>query len=144
MTPTDLPDWAEPLGLRPHPEGGHYVEMYRSTTPIVTERGERPSATTIHFLLMPGEESAWHRVASDEIWLHTRGGRLNLVLGGDGERPGGEETVVLGPDPSAGDVFQGVVPAGHWQRAEPAGDEPVLVSCVVTPGFVFEDFELLG
>jgi predicted cupin superfamily sugar epimerase len=29
-----------------------------------------------------------------------------------------------------------------WQSAEPAGDEPVLVSCVVSPGFDFADFTL--
>jgi predicted cupin superfamily sugar epimerase len=34
------------------------------------------------------------------------------------------------------------VPAGYWQSAEPAGPEPVLVSCVVSPGFDFADFRL--
>ncbi|MCC5582397.1 cupin domain-containing protein, partial [Microtetraspora sp. AC03309] len=30
----------------------------------------------------------------------------------------------------------------HWQRAKPRDDEPVLVSCVVVPGFDFADFAL--
>jgi hypothetical protein len=38
---------------------------------------------------------------------------------------------------------QAVVPPECWQTARPAADEPVLVSCVVTPGFDFADFELL-
>jgi hypothetical protein len=42
----------------------------------------------------------------------------------------------------AGDALQIVVPAGHWQMAEPAGDADVLAGCVVAPGFDFADFEL--
>ena len=33
--------------------------------------------------------------------------------------------------------------AGVWQRTIPTGNE-ALVSCLVSPGFAFEDFELLG
>ncbi|MCB0954327.1 MAG: cupin domain-containing protein, partial [Microthrixaceae bacterium] len=36
---------------------------------------------------------------------------------------------------------QVVVPADAWQSAEPMG-EWTLVSCVVTPGFEFDHFEL--
>ena len=36
---------------------------------------------------------------------------------------------------------QVLVPAGHWQRTVVA-DEDALVSCLVSPGFDFEDFEL--
>jgi predicted cupin superfamily sugar epimerase len=35
-----------------------------------------------------------------------------------------------------------VVPAGVWQRTL-RGTEDVLVSCMVSPGFDFEDFEIL-
>ncbi len=35
------------------------------------------------------------------------------------------------------------MPGGVWQRAVPAAAEPVLVSCVVAPGFDFADFRLL-
>lgn len=135
---TSLPDWALDLGLRPHPEGGWYAETYRSQVPI----GDRVSATAIVFLLMPGEESAWHRVRSDELWIHQKGGPLELDLGGSGERPQYADRTVVGSDPSVGHVFQSLVPCGHWQAARPAGDEPVLVACVVTPGFDFADFEL--
>jgi len=37
----------------------------------------------------------------------------------------------------------GLVPAGHWQAARPVEDAAVLVSCVVSPGFDFDDFTLL-
>ena len=46
----------------------------------------------------------------------------------------------LGVDP--GQQPQVLIPAGVWQSAAPAADEPVLVSCVVSPGFDFADFRL--
>jgi predicted cupin superfamily sugar epimerase len=45
-------------------------------------------------------------------------------------------------DLAAGQQPQLRVPAGVWQSAEPAAGEPVLVSCVVSPGFDFADFRL--
>jgi uncharacterized protein len=35
-----------------------------------------------------------------------------------------------------------LVPGGVWQAAAPGGTEPVLVSCVVSPGFDFADFRM--
>lgn len=147
---TRPPDWAEPLGLRPHPEGGWYAETYRHGTRATAAAlgddypGPRALATGILFLLLPDEESAWHRVRSDELWFHHRGSPLALSVGGDGDRPGEPETVLLGSDVPAGQSPQALVPAGHWQTARPVGDEPVLVSCVVSPGFDFADFTLLN
>jgi uncharacterized protein len=132
---------AEQLGLRPHPEGGWYRETWRSPVVFTPDGypGQRCAATAIYFLLNPGEESRWHTVRSDELWLWHRGGPLTLRL-----RPGGAEpvTVTLGPDVEAGQRPQVVVPGGVWQSAEPAGTEPVLVSCVVAPGFDFADFRM--
>jgi predicted cupin superfamily sugar epimerase len=82
----------------------------------------------------------WHSVRSDEVWLWHRGGRLTLLLGGDGDGPALERTITLGPDVENGEVPQALVPAGTWQAARPAADEEVLVSCIVSPGFDFADF----
>jgi uncharacterized protein len=118
------------LELRAHPEGGFYRETFRSPLVLTLPDGRRRSASTaIHYLLPAGARSAWHRVASDEIWHHYDGGPLRLYRLGlgevrlDRERP------------------QAVVPAGVWQAAEPE-DEAVLVGCTVAPGFEFEDFRL--
>ena len=132
----------EQLGLRPHPEGGWFTETWRTVTETDTSRGRRATATGIFYLLEPGQHSAWHRVASDELWLHHTGGALDLALGGPGGEPSEPERVVLGTDVAAGQRLQVLVPAGCWQSARPAGGEPVLVSCVVSPGFDFADFEL--
>jgi predicted cupin superfamily sugar epimerase len=43
----------------------------------------------------------------------------------------------------AGEHPQVLIPAGVWQAAAPATDQPVLVSCVVSPGFDFADFRLV-
>jgi predicted cupin superfamily sugar epimerase len=133
----------ERLGLVAHPEGGWYAETWRAATEVDTPAGTRPSATAILYLLEPGERSAWHRVRSDELWLHHTGGSLELTLGGDGDRPGlHPESLVLG-SATDGHRPQVVVPGGHWQTARPLDDEAVLVSCFVSPGFDFADFELL-
>jgi predicted cupin superfamily sugar epimerase len=138
----EKPELADVLGLEAHPEGGWYRETWRSEVSFRPEGygGERASATAIYFLLAPGEESRWHRVRSAEIWLWHSGGPLTLEYGDEPEKA---EAFTLGPDVRAGQQPQVVVPAGAWQAARPAGDQPVLVSCVVSPGFDFADFTLL-
>ncbi|MEU6564428.1 cupin domain-containing protein [Nocardia nova] len=133
---TDRPALAKALDLQPHPEGGWFRETWRSGIEFEPEGydGPRSAATAINFLLLPHERSAPHTVASDEIWLWQRGGPLLLNIGG--------EEVTLGPDVEGGQLLQAVVPAGVSQAARPAGDEYVLVSCVVAPGFDFADFRL--
>lgn len=141
---TDVPLLAQELGLEPHPEGGWYRETWRSGVTVNLPDGrERATATLIHFLLPAGESSAWHRVASDEMWLaHT--GVVTVELGGAGAAPTAEPTssYAVGTDTAAGQVTQALVPAGVWQRTVPT-DVDGLVSCLVSPGFDFADFELL-
>lgn len=142
--PPGWPDWADALDLQPHPEGGWFAETYRSDTTLTPDGypGARATATGILFLLLPGEQSRWHRVRSDELWIHQHGGPLDLVLGGADADPGPPRTLRLGRPGEPDARPQGLVPAGVWQAASPAGDEPVLVACVVSPGFDFADFEL--
>ena len=137
VTPSE-PFSADPavLGLTPHPEGGWYRETWRHPSTVDTPRGRRALATSIVFMLRPGERSAWHRVASDELWLWQGGGPVELTLGGTGPDPIDEPSVRLG----AGG--QHVVPAGVWQRAAPATGRATMVGCIVSPGFDFDDFQL--
>jgi uncharacterized protein len=139
------PPLAERLDLQPHPEGGWFRETYRSTHTFhpAGYDGPRSAATAIYFLLHPGERSRWHVVRSDELWLWHDGGPLRLAFGGTGPEPGDPEQVTLGPDVAGGHRPQVLVPGGVWQAAEPGGAEPVLVSCVVAPGFDYADFKLL-
>jgi hypothetical protein len=131
MTADEL---AEALGMQRHPEGGRYVETWRGP-----EVGCRATGTAIYFLLVAGERSHWHRVDADEIWLYHAGDPLVLeVAAAAGALV---ERRVLGSSVVDGERPQVVVSAGAWQSATPLGAW-TLVSCVVTPGFVFEGFEL--
>jgi len=142
---TELPDWARLLDLAPHPEGGWFRETWRSDLTIGESAlppdysGPRNAGTAILFLLMPGQQSAWHTVRSAELWFFHRGGPLLLEIG---DQQSSATTHLLGSDINAGEHPQVLVPPGHWQRATPRDDEPALVSCVVVPGFDFADFAL--
>jgi uncharacterized protein len=122
------------LDLSPHPEGGHYRELWRDRPGA----GGRGAASAILFLLAAGERSHWHRVDASEIWIWQAGAPLELGLCQSG---GERQTTKLGPDLSNGEVFQGVVPPHAWQEAASAGAW-TLVSCIVAPAFQFEGFEL--
>ena len=139
------PPLAEALDLAPHPEGGWYRRTWATRTRFHPDGypAERASATAIQFLLEPGEESRWHRVRSDELWLWHRGVPLTLLLGCFEECPDEQPQVVtLGAAVERGEAPQALVPGGSWQAARPAAGSGVLVSCVVSPGFDFADFEL--
>jgi predicted cupin superfamily sugar epimerase len=131
------------LDLRPHPEGGFYREVFRSSAQVTPAdgRGRRAALTTIYFLLPEGAVSRWHQVASDEVWHLYEGGPLELLelseTGDDLER---HRLAPLG-DGSGAPIH--TVVAGRWQAARPLGSY-VLVGCTVAPGFDFEDFRLLG
>lgn len=129
------------LALRPHPEGGHFAELYRSPRRVdpLDGRPARAALTGIWFLMLAGEKSAWHVVDSDEIWLHFEGSDVRLWTY-DPARDVLASTVLgaLGP----GRAPQRVVEAGIWQAAEPLGDYSLTGACV-GPGFEFADFRLL-
>ena len=139
----DRPATAKLLDLVPYPQGGWYRRSW--TSPVrFTPAGytaERPAATTTLYLLRPGEQAAWHRVPSDELWFWHSGDPVELRLGGTGVAPGAEETTVLGPDVHAGHLLHTVVPQGTWQSARLTGDREVLVSRVVAPGYDTSEIE---
>lgn len=121
------------LGLRPHPEGGHYRETFRAAD------GSRGASTAIYFLLKAGERSHWHRVTdADELWHHYAGAPLELSLSEDGRTV---RRLRLGTDFDLGEEPQAVVPRGVWQAARTLGAW-TLIGATVAPGFLFEKFEL--
>lgn len=121
------------LGLRPHPEGGHFREIFRAP-----DEG-RGASTAIYFLLKSGERSHWHRVDSDEVWHRYAGAPLELSLSAnDGS---GIRRLRLGNDFALDELPQAVVPRGVWQAARTLGNW-TLVGCTVAPAFDFKGFEL--
>jgi predicted cupin superfamily sugar epimerase len=121
------------LGLKPHPEGGHYVELYRDPA---DGDGRRGACTSIYYLL--SGESRWHRVDAAEIWCWHAGAPLELRVAAEGARPASHR---LGAALARGERPQAVVPPGAWQAARTLGAWS-LVGCVVAPAFRFEGFEL--
>jgi len=131
-----IPALAVALDLGPHPEGGWYRRTWTSAVVVDTPAGPRPSATAVLYLL--DGVSRWHRVRSAELWCWHRGSPVELRRGGVGDTPDAGT-----PDRLDADRPQVEVPAGTWQTARLLGPEPALVTCVVSPGFDFADFELL-
>ncbi|MBL8551499.1 MAG: cupin domain-containing protein [Hyphomonadaceae bacterium] len=121
------------LNMRPHPEGGHYVETFRDAP----GPDGRARSTAIYFLLRAGERSHWHRVDVVEMWLWHAGAPLALELSMDGKT---RRELILGPD-LATQRPQIILNPREWQAARSLGDW-TLVSCVVAPGFDFAGFEL--
>ena len=136
----------EQLQLQPHPEGGWYREVFRSQGHVVPQDGRpaRSALTSIYFLLEATQQSRWHRVLSDEVWVHLEGAPLDLWTWDAAN--GSLQSTVLGPV-SPAMMPQHVVAAGLWQAARPqAGDAAghVLVACTVGPGFDFSDFRMMA
>lgn len=124
------------LDLAPHPEGGHFREIFRDSR---TVEGGRAASTAIYFMLACGERSHWHRVDAVEVWHYYAGAPLALDIAL--RRDGPIERVVLGTNLGAGERPQVVVPAHAWQAAATRGDW-TLAGCTVAPGFEFVRFEL--
>lgn len=161
MRPTAA-EMAAALGLQPHPEGGFFLETYRSAEAVVTAHGERAAATGILFLVTADSHSRLHRLTSDELWVFQGGLPLELVtLAPDGdvvrrvlgvlEDAAAVEGPVIAEHAPAAPGFspQALAPAGSWQGARLAGGPHLpasrawtLVTCIVTPGFDYADFEL--
>ena len=135
-------DWIARLDLRPHPEGGHYRQTYRSAEALThlppRFSGPRPAATSIYFLLEAPAVSALHRIKSDEIW-HFHAGTTLLIsdIAPDGTLT--QHRLGLGPN----DTPQTIIPARHWFGARVIAPHAwTLAGCTVAPGFDFTDFDL--
>lgn len=129
--------------LQPHPEGGFYRESYRSPAGPLDMgggRASRPFSTCIYYLLAAGDQSRFHRLASDEIFHFYRGDPVTWVLLNDS---GEVEVKVLGCSLPEGQQVQLVVPAGTWFGGFlNEGGDYALMGTTVAPGFDFADFEL--
>ncbi|MGD1948882.1 MAG: cupin domain-containing protein [Leptolyngbyaceae cyanobacterium] len=123
--------------LLEHPEGGRYLEIYRSVTTVSAQEKTRTALTHIYFSLEPHQVSRFHRVSNDEVWNLYQGEGLYLY------QWDGSSSTIDSIELSAKSMnFCHVIPAGYWQAAVPMKNR-VLVGCSVAPGFEFEDFELI-
>ena len=131
------------LALAPHPEGGWYRELYRSSRRVTTEQGSRSAMTTIYYLLEHRQLSRWHSVAADETWHFYAGAPLELFAY-DSTAGTLIRHLLCAPASTAGAGEPvAVIPSGVWQAARSLG-EYSLLGCSVAPGFEFADFRLIA
>lgn len=132
---TDCQSIIDTLNLEPHPEGGWFMETWR----VFPAPGKRSVVSAIYYLLDQGQTCQWHRIDCQEIWFWHAGSALTFRISEtDQDQPA---QTVLGPAILKGQRPQQFIAAGQWQSAR-ADHGWALVSCVVTPGFAFEGWEL--
>jgi uncharacterized protein len=127
------------LQLQQHPEGGFFKETYRSSGTMLINGNERNFMTCIYYLLEGKQKSMFHRLKSDELWLFHHGSALEIVVIDDGKAT----STILGNNIAKAESPQLLIPANTWFAARVKNEEGfALVSCVVSPGFDFNDFEM--
>ncbi len=124
----------EQLGMEPHPEGG----WFRSTWRAPAAGDARPTGSAIYYLLTEGDDSRPHRVDATELWHFYAGAVVDLAVT---DHEGVERHHLVGPEVTAGQRPQVVVPPGTWQRARTLGAY-TLLGCTVSPAFEWSSFEL--
>jgi predicted cupin superfamily sugar epimerase len=117
VTPEDV---VSALGLTELPvEGGRFAQSWRG-----------PEASAIYYLLVAPEFSGVHKLSHVEIYAHHAGDPVRLLL----LHPDGRVSEpVLGPDVTAGQRPQVVVPAGVWQASTSLGSWSLMGTVVVPP-----------
>ena len=80
------------LQLEAHPEGGFFIETYRSTEVLVNQ--DRNLMTSIYFLLTSENVSKFHQIKSDEMWYFHSGSPLVVHMLNEK----GHEELIIGND----------------------------------------------
>lgn len=157
------------LGLIPHPEGGFFVETYRTGCAPMSSRGKtatseradggaatcdtarrtesgddgrRNHMTSIYYMLTRESDHQWWALnESDHVHYHHAGGAVTYHLA---RADGTYERRVLGRDVEIGQTPQLVVRGGTFKAAvlEP-GSEYAIIGEAVSPGFDFRDFRFV-
>ena len=107
----------------PHPEGGHYVEVFKNK-----------DVSHIYFLLEGHEHSHWHRITKNETVHFYSGDPLEIYTSKDGEE---FETNQIGSNNN----FIYSIEKNTWFAMKSKGKYS-LIGCTVAPAFEFKDLEL--
>ena len=107
----------------PHPEGGHYVEVFRNK-----------DVSHIYFLLEKHEFSHWHKISKNETLHFYSGSPLTIFTSKDGIN---FDTVYLGSKNN----FIYNVKKNTWFAMKTKGSYS-LIGCTVAPAFDFNDLKI--
>ncbi|KGR73228.1 cupin domain-containing protein [Streptococcus phocae subsp. salmonis] len=122
-------EWISRLELEPHVEGGYFKQVEQSQDVGHYQGKERALYTSIYFLLDDTNPSHFH--AGSPLTIH--------MIRDDGRY----ETHDLGLEISKGQSLHYCVPKGTIFGSTVASGY-ALVSCLVAPGFDYEDFKLFS
>jgi hypothetical protein len=126
----NIADIIQKFELEPHPEGGFYKRTYAS---------EKDSFSSILFLLVKNNFSAFHKIKSDEQWNWYYG---DAIVIHEIDTKGNYHTTTLSNKKEQFE-FQHVVKGGNWFASECIGEYGfALCGCTVVPAFHFDDFEM--
>ncbi len=126
--------YIETLNLEQHIEGGYFRQVLKSDESF----GDRKAYTSIYFLLDENNCSNLHRLSADEMWYFHDGNPLTIHMIDENGRYNIQK---LGLNIEKGEQPQFLVPKNTiFGSSVDCGF--ALVSCVVVPGFEYEDFEL--
>ena len=106
-----------------HPEGGHYVEIFRNKY-----------VSHIYFLLEQHEHSHWHRITKNETLHFYSGSPLFVYTSEDGNE---FKTNEIGSKNNF--IFN--IKKNTWFAMKSSGSYS-LIGCSVAPAFEFSDLEL--
>jgi predicted cupin superfamily sugar epimerase len=162
-------DLIRALGLEPlEGEGGYFRRTWTSPVSVADPVGSAPAqagsaslrrgpaiertsaaagracGSAIYYLLTADREgfSAFHRLATDEIYHFYRGDPVELHLF---KEDGSYERLLLGPAFERGQLPQAIVPARAVQGSRLApGGSWALLGTTMAPAFAPEDFALVG
>ena len=106
-----------------HPEGGHYVEIFRNKY-----------VSHIYFLLEQHEHSHWHRITKNETLHFYSGSPLFVYTSEDGNE---FKTNEIGSKNNF--IFN--IKKNVWFAMKSSGSYS-LIGCTVAPAFEFSDLEI--
>jgi len=143
--------WINKLRLQKHPEGGYFREDIRSNEKIINEYlpkrygkiGKRSLYTCIYYLIKENERSSFHKLKSDEIWIYLYGKPITIYIISNNNKL---KKIKLGTNIDQKEKLITHIQKDNWFAAslnDKSSGSFALVSCIVVPGFEFDDF-LLG
>lgn len=147
---TTIPkEYITSLNLLPHPEGGYFSQTFKSQNLVTLtnsmqykDNATRPACTSIYYMLIGKDFSAWHSIKSDESWYYHKGSAVKIhIIDSEGTL----KTIILGDKLSIKEAnFSVTVKAGNWFAAELMDKSAYgLVSCSVSPGFEYRDYVIV-
>ena len=120
---TDIEVLIKNLKMVAHPEGGHFVEVYKNN-----------DVSHIYFLLEEHEHSHWHRITKNETIHFYAGSPLKIFTSKNGEE---FEINTIGSQ----NKYMFTIEKNTWFAMKSTGSFS-LIGCTVAPAFEFEDLEL--